>query len=123
MTEAEWRADALMDYVRERMSPKQFAEHIGAPYSSAIHILSGNRWKATPRPAGFVYPWPERAAHSQSIRNAYSRPEIEEALALRHARGWSYRELAEYMGVQQSTTHRWENGHPNRKKKAMEAAS
>jgi transposase len=112
-----WREVALQGYVRERMTPKQFAEYVGAPYSSAVHILSGNRWKETPRPAGFAYPWPEKAPHSDSIRNAYSRPEIEEALALRHAKGWSYRELAEHMGVQQSTAHRWENGDAKRRKK------
>lgn len=56
-----WRAECLADYVRERMTPHQFAEHTGYTETNVYRILSGFAWKDTPRPEGFQYPWPERA--------------------------------------------------------------
>jgi transposase len=108
--ESERREAALRKYVSKRMTPTQFAKHIRLSYSSAVRILRGEMWKDTERPERFRYPWPERMSQSTSIRNAYSREEIAEAVALKKAEGWSYRQLAAYMGVTHATTYRWENG-------------
>ena len=56
----EWRRTCLEIYVRERMSPQQFAALIGRDISNAYFILNGLGWKQVDRPEGFQYPWPER---------------------------------------------------------------
>lgn len=62
-----WKQECMEDYVRERMSPKEFAEHCGFTTANAHLILIGKSWKTTKRPEGFEYPWPERAyLHSRS---------------------------------------------------------
>jgi plasmid maintenance system antidote protein VapI len=55
-----WREDCLQDYVRERMTPKQFAQHIGITVICARRILNGERWQSVVRPEGFKYPWTSR---------------------------------------------------------------
>jgi hypothetical protein len=57
MTDHEQKKQWLEDYVRERMSPMQFAEHTGRTRAAAYGILSGRAWKDVPRPEGFLYPW------------------------------------------------------------------
>jgi hypothetical protein len=59
--EASWKSECLLDYVRERMLPETFAEHVGCTLWHAYLILGGKAWPAIPRPEGFAYPWPERA--------------------------------------------------------------
>ena len=63
----QWREDALRDYVRERMTPEQFAEHIGIKRNAVYEILNGG-WKRAKRPEGFMYPWPEHAPEAQRQR-------------------------------------------------------
>ena len=101
---SEQKEAALRAYVAKRMTPRQFAEYIGYSYSGAITILLGRMWPKTPRPKGFMHPWPERKAQTVALRNRYSREEIDAALEL------SYRELARYMGVSHCTVHCWQNG-------------
>jgi hypothetical protein len=62
----QWREDALRDYVRERMTPEQFAEHIGIKRNAVYEILNGG-WKRAKRPEGFMYPWPEHAPEAQRL--------------------------------------------------------
>ena len=114
---AEWKEAALREYVTRRMTPRQFANHIGYSYSGAITILLGRMWPETPRPEGFMHPWPERAAQSVALLHRYTREDIIKALALKEAEGWSYRQLARYMGVSHCTTHRWVHGNPTKRNK------
>jgi hypothetical protein len=60
--QAEWRVSVLVDYVRERMTIHEFAEHIGSRPRTAEYILRGYSWKDTPRPEGFQFPWPGQAS-------------------------------------------------------------
>lgn len=108
------RVAALRDYVVERMTPRQFAEHVGIGYSGAVAVLAGKIWRDTPRPEGFRYPWPERSYQSTAIKQRYSRAEVDEALALKAKEKWSYRTLATHMGVSHCTAYRWEHGNPKR---------
>ena len=112
MTREDQHMDHLRAYVRERLTPRQFAQRAGVSYNMALLILNGQRWTSTRRPEGFVYPWPERRSHSTSVRCAYSRSEVAEALAQRAAHGWSYRTLASHMGVSVATAYFWVNGRP-----------
>lgn len=59
LQEALWQEECLNDYVREKMSPEQFAEHVGANLCLATRILRGQSWKSILRPPGFCYPWPK----------------------------------------------------------------
>lgn len=111
---AEWQAGVLHDYVQARMTPKQFAEHIGTSYSGAVAVLCGKIWKDAPRPDGFLYPWPEQSYKSTAIKQRYTREEVNEALALKAKEKWSYRTLAAFMGVSNCTAYCWEHGNPKR---------
>jgi plasmid maintenance system antidote protein VapI len=51
------KTEYIADYVRQRMSLRQFAEHIGLSTATASFILRGLGWKHIPRPEGFQYPW------------------------------------------------------------------
>jgi hypothetical protein len=66
-----------------------------------------------------MHPWPERAAQSVALLHRYSREEIDEALALKEANGWSYRKLAAYMGVSNCTAYRWQHGNPPKPSKTI----
>ena len=99
-----WQEEALRDYVNERMSPKQFAEHIGAQVDTVYEILAGKTWVRAKRPEGFQYPWTGTRRKTPRI---LSQSEIDQALALREAEGWSHRELAQNVGVHFVTVYRW----------------
>jgi len=94
-----WKRECLEDYVRERMTPHQFGEHIGMSNSRVYSILLGKAWRSVPRPEGFVHPWPERA--NLGSRNTFKRRvhEYDEAVRLRDENGWTMIQLAEYLGV------------------------
>lgn len=100
-----WRRECFEDYVRERMTPAQFAEHIGLTVDSAYWILSGEGWKNTERPEGFVYPWPERADLSPPARFRRRQTTYVDAYERMTAEGWSYRDLAKHLGVSTSSAH------------------
>ena len=78
--EAEWKAECLRDYVRERMLPETFAAHVGCTVWHAYLILGGKAWPSITRPEGFTYPWPERTQlgckgfqrREQDYRKAYA---------------------------------------------------
>ena len=113
-TEEEWRAECLVDYVRDRMTPRIFAEHIGTSRSVAYKILLGDYWKATPRPEGFLYPWPEAqnpVVISQRRKEAYADgyKRFEEGK-------WTYRKLAYYLGIPTQTA--WDVVQRKRKQNA-----
>lgn len=55
-----WKAECLRDYVRERMTPQEFAAHCGYALTNVYRILSRKTWTKIPVPEGFAYPWPER---------------------------------------------------------------
>jgi len=57
--ETRWRTECLSDYVREKMSTKQFAAHLGVTVNNALYVLRGEGWRDIPRPEGFRHPWPK----------------------------------------------------------------
>ena len=67
LTAAEKR-QKLEDYVRERMSPQEFARHLDVSTATAYSILNGKTWTTIERPPGFLHPWPD------AKRNVYRRP-------------------------------------------------
>ena len=95
----EWKRECLEDYVRERMTPHEFAEHIGVSKNRVYYILSGKEWKTVERPEGFQYPWPER--EKLGSRSSFQRrvQEYDAAIRLREENGWTMIQLADYLGV------------------------
>jgi hypothetical protein len=59
--ERDWKEECLRDYVDQKMTPVEFAEHVGCTLWHSYLILGGKAWTHVPRPQGFQYPWPERA--------------------------------------------------------------
>ena len=95
----DWKLECLIDYVRDRMTPYQFAEHIGMQLPHVYAVLAGQRWKHIPRPEGFEYPWPERARlgnRKSFLRCVHA---YDEAVRLRDENGWSLARMAEFLGV------------------------
>jgi hypothetical protein len=105
-TDPTWGRECLEDYVRERMSPKQFAEHIGVGLGHVYEILLGRTWRHIPRPEGFVYPWPERghAGHRGSIEQRMVR--YAEGVERFESEAWDMKQLAEHLKVSKSSAHR-----------------
>ncbi len=95
MKDHAWRYECFEDYVEKRMSPKEFAEHIGFTLSNTYFILQGKAWKDTPRPEGFQYPWPERA--NLGSRSSFRRRQDEYVAAITALRteGLTKHEVAE----------------------------
>ncbi len=100
----EWQEEALRDYVNARMSPKEFADHIGVGVDAAYSILAGKGWLRARRPEDFCYPW---TGNKRKVYRTFSQTEIQRALALREANKWSNRTLAKNIGVHYSTVSRW----------------
>ena len=97
-----WKAECLVDYVRERMTPQEFAEHCGFRLSNAYLILQGKAWTNLPRPEGFAYPWPER--ENLGSRSRFRRrQEYIEALRTMREEGLSRRAVATRLKVADKT--------------------
>jgi hypothetical protein len=99
MSLSSWKAECLEDYVRERMTPRQFADYVGISITGAYEILQGNRWIQIPRPEGFEYPWPER--RNLGSRGSFQRRQAEYIAAITDMRthNLSKQEVAERLGV------------------------
>ena len=97
-----WKRECLEDYVRERMTPHEFAEHVGMRKAHVYGILNGKAWRTTERPPGFQYPWPEREALGS--RNRFRRRVAEYDAAVREyeSQGWTIQQLADRLGVRRS---------------------
>jgi hypothetical protein len=57
IAEYTWKLECLQDYVKDRMTPKQFSEHVGLSLGRVYMVLKGKIWTDIPRPVGFQYPW------------------------------------------------------------------
>jgi transcriptional regulator with XRE-family HTH domain len=106
MTREDQHMDHLRAYVRERLTPRQFAQRAGVSYNMALLILNGQRWTSTRRPEGFVYPWPERghAGHRGSIEQRMVR--YAEGVERFESEAWDMKQLAEHLKVSKSSAHR-----------------
>jgi predicted DNA-binding protein YlxM (UPF0122 family) len=98
-----WRAECLEDYVRDRMTAGEFAEHVGCSRDAAYGILSGKNWKTIPRPDGFMYPWPEHEERSSKRISKSRKALYAEGMRLYRENAWSRQELAEHLGVAMTT--------------------
>mgnify|MGYP003338887982 CR=1 FL=1 len=97
VSDAKWRSDALAEYVKHKMTPKQFAAHVGVTQTQAYNILRGQSWRDIGRPDGFKFPWKPQKTHRQICTE---RTEIyREGVRLWAENGWTFRQLAEHMGV------------------------
>jgi hypothetical protein len=98
-----WRAECLVDYVRGRMTPQEFADHTGYALTNVYRILMGVSWKDTPRPEGFMYPWPERA--NLGSRGSFRRRQDEYVAAITAMRteGLTKHEVAERLKLSYQT--------------------
>jgi transposase len=98
-----WKLECLEDYVKEHMSPKQFAAHVGISLNYAYEILQGNRWVQIPRPEDFEYPWPERL--NVGSRSSFRRRQEEYVAAITEmrAKNLSKHEVAQRLGVAPQT--------------------
>jgi plasmid maintenance system antidote protein VapI len=98
-----WKAECLEDYVRDHMTPQEFAEHCGFKLSNAYLVLQGKAWTNLPRPEGFAYPWPERA--NLGSRSSFRRRQGEYVEVLRAMReeGLSRRDVATRLQVADKT--------------------
>jgi len=101
--EYHWKEECLADYVRERMTPMQFAEHVGVSRSGAYAILSGSKWSNIPRPAAFQYPWPENT--SPTVLHRQRRLAYCAAVQKFEEEQWTYRQLAAHLGVPLQTAY------------------
>jgi hypothetical protein len=103
MSDEAWRTECLEDYVRERMSPQQFAEHCGLRLNNVYAILWGKSWKNTPRPDGFLYPWPEREALGSRSRFRRRQDDYIAAIKAMRAENLSKHEVAARLKVSYQT--------------------
>ena len=105
-TDATWGRECLEDYVRERMSPKQFAEHVGVGLAHVYEILLGRAWRHIPRPEGFAYPWPER--RSPGVRGSILRrmARYDASVARFEAEQWNFTQLAAHLNMSKSSAQR-----------------
>jgi len=100
-----WKRECLEDYVREHMTPHEFAAHVGLPRPHAYAVLNGKRWRQVPRPEGFQYPWPER--ENFGSRNSFRRRvhEYDEAVKRFEAEGWSLSKFAKHVNVHKGSAY------------------
>jgi hypothetical protein len=99
-----WREECLEDYVRDRMSPQEFAEHVGCSCKNAYAILGGKIWTDTPRPEGFSYPWPEYEARSSKYVSQKRKEKYAEGMQLYRENGWDQHQLSAHLGMAITTT-------------------
>ena len=98
-----WRAECLQDYVGNRMTPKDFAEHIGVSLTTAHRILSGRGWQDVPRPDGFEHPWPKQDRRADLIEQ---HPLYQKGLQLFKDLRWTHHQLGLYLGVSAEVAYR-----------------
>lgn len=98
-----FKAEVLQDYVDQRMTAKEFAEHTGLPLNNVYRILAGEQWTKTPRPEGFMYPWPEHASDHKRCIDTSRYPHFVDVLAQAEAEKWSVRKTSKALGVAPSS--------------------
>lgn len=98
-----FKAEVLRDYVEQRMTAREFSEHTGIDINSCYRILSGETWIKTPRPEGFMYPWPEHAESYKRCNDASRYPHFVAVLKQATEEKWSVRKTAQAMGVSSSS--------------------
>lgn len=98
-TDYAFRVECLQDYVDQRMSAKEFAEHTGVDINSVYRILCGEQWLNTPRPEGFIYPWPEHAKASRKRLDESKFPFYADVMKRAKAESWGVRKTANTMGI------------------------
>ena len=98
-----WKAECLEDYVRDRMTPQEFAEHCGFRLCHAYLVLQGNAWGNLPRPEGFAYPWPEREHLGSRSRFRRRQGAYLEAIRAMREEGLSRRDVALRLKVADKT--------------------
>ena len=101
--DADWRSECLRDYVNERMSPKDFADHIGVTVTQAYRILCGRAWKDIPRPEGFEHPWTDQDRRADLIEQ---HPLYRKGLQLFKDLRWTHHQLGLYLGVSADAAYR-----------------
>ena len=89
----------LEDYVKERMSPYELAEHMGVSTDSAYELLWGRTWKKVPRPEGFQYPWPERQEFMVKQNFKKRLPRYRAGIKRYETEGWTLHQLADHLGI------------------------
>jgi len=94
-----FKAEVLQDYVDQRMTAKEFAEHTGLDINQCYRILSGETWIKTPRPEGFMYPWPEHVNANKRCNDVSCDPHFVAVLQQASAEKWGVRKTARMMGV------------------------
>ena len=99
----DFRIECLQDYVDQRMSAKEFAEHVGMNVNNAYRILAGEQWINTPRPDGFAYPWPEHAHMCRKRLDESRLPEFAEIMQRSVENSWGVRKTAAVMGIGNTT--------------------
>lgn len=98
-----FKAEVLQDYVDQRMTAKEFAEHTGLPLNNVYRILAGEQWTKTPRPEGFMYPWPEHASDHKRCVDTSRYPHFVDCLVRGAAEKWGVRKLTKEMGISPSS--------------------
>ena len=98
-----FQAEVLQDYVDQRMTPQEFAEHTGLDRNACYRILSGEQWIRTPRPDGFMYPWPEHAEGHKRVNDSSRYPHFVDVLTQADAEKWSIRKTSKALGVAPSS--------------------
>lgn len=98
-----FKAEVLQDYVDQRMTPAQFAEHTGMAKCAVYRILSGESWVRTPRPVGFEYPWPEHAALCHKRLDESRFDEFARVLRQADAEKWGVRRIARELQISASS--------------------
>ena len=106
IVDADWVRECLEDYVRERMSPYDLAEHMGLSTDAAYNILWGKTWKNIERPEGFMYPWPERQEFMTKQNFKKRLPKYRAAVKKYEAEGWTLPQLAKHLKIPKGSA--WE---------------
>ena len=99
-----WREECLVDYVRDRMTPTEFAEYVGISRDNAYGVLSGKIWKDIDRPDGFMYPWPEHEKKYSKRINQTRKEKYAEGMRLYRENGWDQHQLSDHLCISISTT-------------------